>query len=160
MNKLLNLVLVMSLLAVFSLGGKTTFAEDDAIWPIDDMLNNLKQHIEELSLNIEKISHRMDFLGEAPKTKDPIMQELRKLDLQGWELHKEQWELQHKHLRFVQELLGKVKMSPEGKPQLLEKWMSHEQEYEKSLDNYRQRRQLIEEQRIHTEGKMVERYFH
>ena len=159
MHKLSRLV-IMSILAVVVLCGQATFAAEEGMWPIDDMLSNLKQHIAELSGNIEKIAHRKDFLGEAPKTKDPIIQKLRKLDLQGWELHQDQWELQHEHLRFVEELLQKVKMNPESKPQLLDKWKSHEQGYEDNLNAYRQQRHVIEEKRIQTEGKLVERYFH
>ena len=160
MSKLIRLAVVMSLLAMVLLGGPATFAEEEGAWPIDEMLMNLKHHIEELSGNIEKISHRKDFLGEAPKTKDPIMKELRKLDLQGWELHEDQWELQHEHLLFVEDLLKKAKATPASKPQLLEQWRSHEQAYEKSLETYRQQRHVIEEERIQTEGKLVERYFH
>jgi predicted nucleic acid-binding Zn-ribbon protein len=122
------------------------------------IISDLERHITELQSNISKIAYRMVHLEEAPKTNDPLIQQLRDLDFKGWTLHEEQWKLQLTHLRFAEELLREVQKTGQGASHLFKKWGEQRQQYENNLETYRHQRHAIEEQRLQIEGKMIGRY--
>lgn len=133
-------------------------AVSETIRPLNLILEDLKKHIGELTINIEDVAERIEVLRSIPPIDDPIIQELRRLDLEGWELHEEQWRLQLGHLRFTENLLKQLHTGAGEKAELLNVWIDHEREYESTLAAYRDKRHAIEGARLQKEGKMIERY--
>ena len=155
----LRMTKMLVLVGMLLIGGSwATLSASDGIRPLETILSDLERHIAELTLNIEKMSERMELLRETPPTDDPVIQELRVLDLKGWELHDEQWRLQLKHLKYAEEVLRAFHTSSGDKSQLSAQWRDHEREYESALDTYRNKRHAIERERLQKEGKMIERY--
>ncbi|MDR4462102.1 MAG: hypothetical protein MRJ67_16550 [Nitrospirales bacterium] len=136
----------------------TSLAANEEIHPLPSILSDIERHIAELTINIEKISDRMRFLREVPDSKDPLIQEIRNLDLRGWELHQEQWKLQLEGLRFTEGLLRKVQDHPEEKPEALQAWLGRLKDFKETMNDYRQQRTGIEVLRIETEAKLIEQY--
>lgn len=134
------------------------FAASENIRPLNLILQDLDKHIGELTINIEEVAERIEVLRSIPPIEDPIIQELRRLDLNGWELHEEQWRLQLRHLRFTEDLLKKIHSGSGDQAELLKIWIDHEREYESALAAYRDKRHAIEGARLQKEGKMIERY--
>jgi hypothetical protein len=133
-------------------------AAAEEIHPLPSMIADIEHHIAELTINIEKISDRMKFLREAPDSKDPLIQEVRNLDLRGWELHQEQWKLQLDQLRVTEALLRRVHAHPEEKSGALPTWRNQIKEFKAEMNEYRQQRAGIEVLRIETEVKLIEQY--
>ena len=100
----------------------------------------------------------MKFLREAPASNDPLIQEVRNLDLRGWELHQEQWKMQLDGLRFTEGLLRKVHDHPQEKPEALQAWLGRLKEFKAAMNDYRQQRAGVEVMRIETEVKLIEQY--
>lgn len=149
---------VFALVMTLTFGGVGLSQAASDIRPLSLIISDLERHIAELQLNISKIENRMVHLRDAPTTKDPLIQQLRDLDLKGWTLHEEQWKHQLNHLRLAEDLLKEVQKTGQGKSQLLKKWGEHRPQYEDDLEAYRQQRHAIEEQRLQVEGKMIGRY--
>ena len=135
-----------------------SMAANEEMHPLPFIITDIERHIAELTINIEKVSDRMKFLREVPDSNDPLIQEVRNLDLRGWELHQEQWKLQLDGLRFTEGLLRKVQDHPEKKPEALQAWLSRLQEFKEAMNDYRQQRAGIEVLRIETESKLIEQY--
>ena len=135
-----------------------SMAANEEMHPLPFIITDIERHIAELTINIEKVSDRMKFLREVPDSNDPLIQEVRNLDLRGWELHQEQWKLQLDGLRFTEGLLRKVQDHPEEKPEALQAWRSRLQEFKEAMNDYRQQRAGIEVLRIETESKLIEQY--
>ena len=136
----------------------TSLATSEEIHPLPSIITDIEHHIAELTINIEKISDRMKLLREVPTSKDPLIQEVKNLDLRGWELHQEQWKLQLEGLRFTEGLLRKVHDHPEEKPEALQSWLGRLKEFKAAMNQYRQQRAGIEVLRIETEAKLIEQY--
>jgi len=136
----------------------TSLATAEEIHPLSSIITDIEHHIAELTINIEKISDRMKLLREVPASKDPLIQEVKNLDLRGWELHQEQWQLQLDGLRFTEGLLRKVHEHPEEKPEALQAWLGRLKEFKAAMNQYRQQRAGIEVLRIETEAKLIEQY--
>jgi chromosome segregation ATPase len=151
-----NIVAFVLTLTMGLMGASLAAAEE--IHPLPSIITDIEHHIAELTINIEKISDRMKSLREAPASKDPLIQEVRNLDLKGWELHQEQWKLQLDQLRMTEELLRKVHDYPEEKSGALQTWVKQINEFKKAMSEYRQQRAGIEELRIETEAKLIEQY--
>ena len=150
---------ILVVACVLLIGGSVApLAASDSIRPLNMILLDLEKHIGELTINLEDVAERIELLRGTPPTDDPIIQELRKLDLEGWELHEEQWRLQLEHLRFTKDLLKKIHEGSGDKAELLKTWIDHEREYESTLEAYRDKRHAIEGARLQKEGKMIERY--
>lgn len=128
------------------------------IHPLPSIITDIDHHIAELTINIEKISDRMKWLREVPASQDPLIQEVRNLDLRGWEVHQEQWKLQLDGLRFTEGLLRKIQDHPEEKSEALQAWLSRLKEFKAAMKEFRQQRAGIEELRIETEAKLIEQY--
>ena len=151
-----KMLVLVGLLVFF--GSWSSWAASDSIRPLKTILLDLEKHIAELTLNIERVSERIALLHEAPPTEDPIIQNLRQLDLKGWELHEEQWRLQLEHLKFAEKILKEFHSGSGDKAKLLIKWIDHERDYESALAAYRDKRHTIETKRLLKEGQMIERY--
>lgn len=128
------------------------------VHPLPDILTDIERHIGELSINIEGIADRIEFLRKAPTSKDPLLQEVLNLDIRGWEVHQEQWKLQLEHLRFAEGLLRKVHDHPEEKSEALKAWQSHIKEFKTAMHEFRQQRAGIEVLRIETGSELLEQY--
>ena len=156
MSRMTNIFAMVLTLTMGIIG--TALAANEEKHPLPFIIMDIERHIAELTINIEKISDRMQFLREAPDSKDPLIQEVRNLDLRGWELHQEQWKLQLDGLRFTEGLLRKIQDHPEEKPEALQTWHGRLEEFKKAMNDYRQQRAGIEVLRIETEGKLIEQY--
>lgn len=154
--KILKMLLVVFTMILTGMGTGSAVAEE--IRPLQSIFSDVERHIGELTINLDDIRKRIDFLHNLPVTHDPVIQELRALDLQGWTLHLEQWELQLEHLRFAETMLRKVQGLPGELQELKAAWRLHEGQYRTSLEVYRRQRDTIEERRLITEGHMFERY--
>ena len=128
MAKVFALVLTLNM---GSIGISLAVAEEQH--PLPSIITDIERHIAELTINIEKISDRMNFLREVPLSNDPLIQEVRNLDLRGWELHQKQWKLQLDQLRFTEELLRKVHDHPEEKSGALQSWLSQIKEFKEAM---------------------------
>ena len=82
------------------IGHSLAAAED--MHPLPSIISDIERHIAELTINTEKISDRIKILHEVPDSKDPLIQEVRNLDIRGWEIHQEQWNLQLDQLRLTE----------------------------------------------------------
>ena len=158
MGKLQMSKIMILACAIVIAGGWTPLAASDSIRPLKMILLDLDKHIGELTINIEEVAERIEVLRGTEPIDDPIIQELRTLDLEGWELHEEQWQLQLKHLQFAEKLLKQFDQETGNKEKLLKTWIDHERDYETALEAYRDKRHAIEGARLQKEGKMIERY--
>lgn len=156
--KMSNVFLIVLMLTLMG-GIEAKWVAAEEIRPLNLILEDLETHIGELTINIEKIKKRIDFLKSIPSSNDSLIQELRELDLKGWKLHLEQWNVQLKHLQFAEDILEHLQSSPGKRTELKSQWLPHERQYRENLEDYRRQRDQIEEQRLITEGKMFERYF-
>ena len=136
----------------------TTWAASGDPHPLPAILTDIERHIGELTINIEDISDRVEFLREAPASKDPLLQEVLNLDIRGWEVHQEQWKLQLEHLRFAEGLLRKVHDHPEEKSGAFTAWQNHIKEFKTGMHEFRQQRAGIEVLRIETGTQLIEQY--
>ncbi len=150
-------VLLIFLMGIFT-GMVTGSALAEEIRPLQSILGDVERHIGELTINLDGIKKRIDFLHKLPATNDPVIQDLRTLDLQGWSLHLDQWKLQLEHLRYVEAMLRQVQGIPGDHHELKAAWRLHENQYLSSLESYRRQRDTIEERRLIAEGHMFERY--
>lgn len=158
MSKLRMMMNLVVGIALFIGGSWVTLAASETIRPLNLILLDLDKHIGELTMNIEDVAERIEVLRAMPPIDDPIIQELRKLDLKGWELHEEQWRFQLNHLKYTEDLLKKFDTGSGDKAELLRIWIDHEREYETALETYRDKRHAIEGARLQKEGQMIERY--
>jgi len=158
MSKLRMMMNLVVGVVLFIGGSWPLLVASETIRPLNLILLDLDKHIGELTINLEDVAERIEVLRAMPPIDDLIIQELRKLDLKGWELHEEQWRLQLKHLKFAEDLLQKFHNGSGGKSELLKIWIDNEREYETALEAYRDKRHAIEGARLQKEGKMIERY--
>lgn len=136
----------------------TSLSTAGEMHPLPSIITDIEHHIAELTVNIEKISDRMKFLREAPASNDPLIQEVKNLDLRGWELHQEQWKMQLDQLRSTEKLLRRVHAHPEEKSQALQAWLSQIKPFKEAMQEYREQRAGVEVLRIETEVKLIEQY--
>jgi uncharacterized membrane-anchored protein len=121
------------------------------------VLGMLNRHLMVLNVNIEGSKKRLAEMQAMPETVDPTLRGLRALELSSGQLHQRQWILQRDHLVFAKEQLRQAKDNPGGKPQLLEQWLSRQRQYEAAVQDLRQQRLVLEQQRIQAESELVVR---
>jgi len=156
MSRMTNIFALVLTLTMGIIGN--SFAATEAMHPLPSIITDIERHIAELTINIKKISDRMKFLREAPVSSDPLIQEVRDLDLRGWEIQQEQWQMQLDGLRFTEGLLRKVHDHPEEKPEALQAWLGRLKEFKEKMNDYRQQRAGVEVMRLETEVKLIEQY--
>jgi hypothetical protein len=130
---------------------------DDESEP-DVILGTMENRIVQLTTNIERLGKQIAALTQAPDTTNPVLRELRALDLAGWQLHQQQWILQRAHLLFTKEQLRRALETPPDKPQLLAQWTKQEQQYQTALEDLRQQRYALEQKYFQSEAQMIEQY--
>lgn len=80
--KSLKVLLVVLTVILTEMGTGSALAEE--IRPLQSILSDVERQMGELTINLDDIKKRIDFLHNLPVTNDPVIQELRALDLQGW----------------------------------------------------------------------------
>jgi hypothetical protein len=126
----------------------------------DTVLGMLDRGLTQITANIDALSQRITALQQVSDTTDPILRELRALDLSGWQLHQQQWLLQRDHLQFAKTQLLQAGEHPQEKPWLLARWSEHELQYERALEELRQQRQALERERFQVEARLIERFLY
>jgi hypothetical protein len=125
----------------------------------DPVLTMLHQGIVELNGSIEELRGHIAELQEIPPVSDAAIQELHGLDLAGWQLHLQQWELQRDHLLFTVNQIQRVRADAGTKPRAATEWSEREQAFLKTLEELSAHRQKLERKRVQVESKVVGRYF-
>jgi hypothetical protein len=128
--------------------------------PGDPAIGLLSKRITQLTVNLNGLSKRMSEAPPMPAESDATLQELRELDLSGWQLHQKQWGLQRDHLVLARDQLEKAMKNPGDKPQLLNTWRQFQQEYQTALEEIYQQRQQLEQKHLAAEAQLIERRLH
>lgn len=123
----------------------------------DPVLGMLDRGLTQITVSINALAQRITALQQTSDIMDPILRELRALDLSGWQLHQQQWLLQRDHLQFAKTHLLQAGERPQEKPRLLTQWNEHELQYERTLEELRQQRQALERERFQVEARLIER---
>lgn len=134
----------------------TTTAKPQPAEFANPVLGMLNRSIVSLTVNIERAGKRMEELKQFPDTQDPLIQELRAMDLLALELHLRQWILQRHHLQLAKAQILAVKQHPTEKARLIEEWTAHERQYEEDLEVFRQKRLDLEHKRLKAEAQLIE----
>lgn len=151
---------LVTVLLLAGWGCATIGAPPEPVHQTDVVMTMLERHLGQLDANIDRLEQQVAALQRVPDTEDPVLREIRALDLKGWHLHQAQWKVQREHFRFALEEIREVKARPDRKAQLLDQWTRHEQDYERALDELRQQRHQLEQRRHQAEAQIVERYLH
>lgn len=127
--------------------------------PDDPVLGLLSNGITQLNVNINMVAKRMNDVQQSPAGTDPALQELRALDLSGWQLQQQQWILQRNHLVLTRDTLQQVQLSREEKTQVqvLAQWQQNRRQYVKAMEDLRQQRQQLESKHLEAEARLIER---
>ena len=150
-------VVVGAILAIGITGcGGTSTPNREPLAPGDPLLGLLNKGITQLSVNINTLSKRMNDVQQLSSGTDPVLQELRALDLSEWQLHQQQWVLQRDHLVLARDTLQQVHKHPGENGRLLDQWRKHWQQYLKSLEELRQQRQSLESKHLEVETRLIE----
>ncbi len=157
MNAHRSIIIGLALLTALGCGGATA----ERIQPpsADPVVEMLHQGILELTANIDELNRHIAELQQIPPTSDPRVQELRALDLSGWQLHLQQWILQREHLRFSVSQIQRVQADPQEKPVIWNQWTNRQQQFVKVLDDLRAQRQILERKRLEIESQVLGQYF-
>jgi hypothetical protein len=123
-----------------------------------ELLGLLDQGITQLSSSIDGIGKRIAEGSRLPETPDGAMRQLRQLDQSAWQLRQNQWKVQRDHLMFAKDHLLAATKDQHAKPQLLQEWMAHEQQFLSRLEELRQNRLDLERQRFRVEADLIQRY--
>lgn len=125
--------------------------------PDDPVIGLMSKGITQLNVNINTVSDRMNNVRQASAGTDSVLQELRALDLSGWELQKQQWIVQRNHLTLTRDTLQRVQLSREEKAEVLAQWQQHRRQYVKTLEDLRQQRHELESKHLEVEARLIER---
>lgn len=123
---------------------------------VDPVLGMLNKGIIQLDANIDRAAKRLDDLKQVPDTQDTLLQTLRAMDLQGLELHQQQWLVQRNHLSFAKVQLLAARQHPGDKGRLLQEWASHERQYRQKMEAFKQQRSDLEHERLEAEAQLIE----
>jgi hypothetical protein len=147
----------LGLLAAMGCSGATI--ERERPGSVDPVVEMLHQGILELDGNIDELNRHIAELQQMPPVSDPRVQELRALDLSGWQLHLQQWILQREHLTFSVNQIQRVQANPGEKPAIGTQWTNRQQQFVKAMDDLRAQRQTLERTRLEVESQVLGRYF-
>ena len=153
------LLCMVTLVMETGCAGPTTGTRD-TMFSGDPALGLLSKRITQLTVNLNGLSKRMSEAPPIPAESDATLQELRELDLSGWQLHQKQWGLQRDHLVFARDQLEKAQKHPGDKPELLNTWRQRQQEYQAALEQIHQQRQQLEQKHQEAEARLIERRLH
>jgi hypothetical protein len=126
----------------------------------DPVLDMLHQAIVELDGNIEELNRHIADLQQMPRSSDPNLQELFALDLDGWQLHLQQWLLQRDHLQFAVIQIQQARTNPQNKAAAESQWNARQQQFLKTFEELSMHRQQLERKRFDVESQLIGQYFH
>lgn len=147
----------LGLLVAVGCSGQTVVPEERH--SVDPVVEMVHRGILELNGNIDELNSHIAELQKMPAVSDPRVQELRALDLSGWQLHQQQWLLQREHLMFAVNQIQRVRANPHEKPAILTQWTARQQQFATALDDLRAQRLTLERKRLEVESQVLERYF-
>ena len=107
----------------------------------------------------EEFNERIAELQQLPPVPDLTIQELRALDLSGWQLHQQQWLIQRERLFFAVHQIEQAQVHPSQRPDLWVQWTERQQQFLTALEDLRAQRHALERKRIAVESQLLERYF-
>lgn len=140
--------------------GCTHLAARDTVAPSQDpVIARLDQGITELNENLVHLHRHIADLNNTPIPDDPLIEQLRALDLSAWRVHEQQWQRQLEHLKFTSDHIHQAQANPSTKAQLREEWTREQHDYTSSLQRLRDARHELERQRFLIESQLVQRYF-
>lgn len=125
----------------------------------DPVINMLHRGILDLEENVEELNERIAELQQLPSVPDPTLQELRALDLSGWQLHQQQWLVQRGRLLFAVHQIEQAQAHPSQRPDLWVQWTERQEQFLTALDDLRAQRHALERKRLTVESQLLERYF-
>ena len=125
----------------------------------DPVLDMLHQAIIELDGSIEELNRHIADLQQIPPSTDPTIQELYALDLDGWQLHLQQWLLQRDHLQFAVTQIQGARMDSQAKAAAASQWNARQQQFINTFEELSAHRQQLERKRFDVESQVVGRYF-
>lgn len=127
--------------------------------PVPDVLQQIKRQLRDLTADLARLDRDIKAADERQVPTDPTLHELFENHRDGWHLHRRQWIVQEKHLELARDLLQRARANPEERPQLLEQWRKHEQEFESEMARLRDERETLEQRHLHLEDELVRREF-
>lgn len=125
----------------------------------DPVVGMLHQGIIELNGSIEELTRHISDLQQMPRASDPNIQELRALDLAGWQLHLQQWVLQRDHLVYSVNQIQRVRADPQEKLTIERQWTDRQQQFVTTLEELGAHRQKLERKRLEVETQVIGQYF-
>jgi hypothetical protein len=147
----------LGLLATLGCSGPTVTREGER--SVDPVMEMLHQGILELNGNIEELTRHIAELQQMTPVSDPRVQELRALDLSGWQLHLQQWILQREHLLFSVDQIQRAQADSREKPTIRTQWTNRQEQFVTALDDLRAQRQALERKRLEVESQVLGQYF-
>lgn len=126
---------------------------------VDPVMDMLHRGILDLEENVEEFNERIAELQQLPPVPDLTIQELRALDLSGWQLHQQQWLIQRERLFFAVHQIEQAQVHPSQRPDLWVQWTERQQQFLTALEDLRAQRHALERKRIAVESQLLQRYF-
>jgi hypothetical protein len=106
-----------------------------------------------------QLKDRIAELQQLPPVPDPTMQELRALDLSGWQLPQQQWLVQRERLFFAVHQMEQARAHPDLRRDLWVQWTERQEQFLTALEDLRAQRHALERKRLAVESQLLERYF-
>ena len=157
MNRHMQVLAGIGLSALVGCSGSPAIHQErHAVDPVVDMLH---RGILDLEENVEELNGQIAELQQLPPVPDPMVQELRTLDLAGWQLHQQQWLLQRERLFLAVHQIQQAQAHPPQRPDLWAQWNARHQQFLTALENLRAQRHALERKRLAVESQLLERYF-
>lgn len=157
MNVHRPILIGLGLLAAMGCSGPTVGREGPR--STDPVVEMLHQGILDLNGNIDELNRHITELQQMPAVSDPRVQELRALDISGWQLHLQQWILQREHLMFSVNQIQRVQADPREKAAIWTQWTNRQQQFITALDDFSAQRQTLERKRLEVESQVLGQYF-
>lgn len=126
---------------------------------VDPMMDMLHRGILDLDENVRELNGRIAELQQMPPVQDPLVHELRALDLSGWQLHQQQWVMQRERLLFALHQIQRARTHPTERSDLWAQWTTRQEQFVTALEDLRAQRHTLEKKRLTVESQLLERYF-
>lgn len=119
----------------------------------------LHRGILDLEENVDELTERIAELKQLPPVPDPTVQELRAIDLSGWQLHQQQWLVQRERLLFAVHQIELAHAHPSQRPVLWAEWTARQQQFQAAFEDLRAQRHTLEVKRLAVESQLLKRHF-
>lgn len=125
----------------------------------DPVLTMLHRGVIELTESIDELKRDIADLQQLPTVSDPRVQQLHGLDLAAWQLHLQQWVVQRDRLRSAIDFIQQAQAAPHDKAALGDQWSARQAEFMNTIEELRNQRRSLEQQRADVELQVLGRYF-